>query len=94
MYLALLTPLSIQILSFVQCLILLIVTFRPIVLAAEYKMAGALDPKKIKFEDFLHVEGVVALDPKLPAFKTDGVRSKNLKLIQAYLVSLKRCAPN
>ncbi|XP_067945446.1 cell surface glycoprotein 1-like [Watersipora subatra] len=43
------------------------------------------DPEKVKFEDYLHVEGVQALDPLLPAFKTDGVRTKNIKLIVAYL---------
>lgn len=52
-------------------------------------MARNLDGQKIKFEDYLHVEGVQAIDPELPGFKTDGVRTKNLKLIQAYLVSCK-----
>lgn len=50
-------------------------------------MTVNFDPKKIKFEDYLHVEGVKPVDPELPLFKTDGVRTKNLRLIQAYLVS-------
>lgn len=51
-------------------------------------MAVDFDPKKIKFEDYLHVEGVKKIDAKLPAFKTDGVRTKNLKLIKDYLVRI------
>ena len=53
-------------------------------------MAASFDPKKIKFEDYLHVEGVKAINPKLPAFKTDAVRTKNLELIKEYLVSLEQ----
>lgn len=50
-------------------------------------MSANFDPKKVNFEDYLHVPGVERLDPTLPAFTTDGVRTKNIKLIQAYLVS-------
>ena len=54
----------------------------------------SFDPAKIKFEDYLHVEGVKAINPALPVWKTDSVRTKNLQLIKKYLVRIRPAISN